>query len=394
MSSIIVIGAGINGVVAAIELNQRGHRVTLIDPGPVPHPLAASTDISKAVRSSYGADEDYTEMAERSVARWREWNNLFGTTLYHETGAMFLRQDPMKPGDFEYETLRLLTSRGHQVERMTPACLRERFPAWDSERFQDGVFDPEGGYAESGRTVSELLKRARSLGVEVREGAAFRELEQTAGGDVNGIVLQDGSRLGAEAVLAATGAWTPYALPFTRHFFRATGHPVFHLRPNDPTLFMPERFPMFGADITNTGYYGFPVGREGVVKIGSHGPGREVSGPDADERTVTVDEKEDLRAFIALAFPALTNAPIVDTRLCLYCDTNDGDFWIAADPERPGLFIAAGDNGHGFKFAPVLGELIADAIERKENRLLEKFRWRPDVRAGEAHEAARFVPRK
>jgi glycine/D-amino acid oxidase-like deaminating enzyme len=392
MLKIIVIGAGINGVTAAIELKRRGHGVTLLDPGPLPHPLAASTDISKAVRSCYGRDEDYTEMAERAIVRWREWNDLFGTKLYHEVGAMFLRQDEMKPGDFEYDTLHLLQARGHSVERMTPERLRARFPAWNSERFRDGVYDPEGGYAESGQTVIEVLKRARSLGIEVREGAQFRELDETGNGDVIGVILQDGSRLSGDVVLAATGAWTPYLLPFTRSFFRATGHPIFHLRPNDTHLFAPECFPMFGADITTTGYYGFPVGREGVVKIGTHGSGREMS-PDSKDRIVTPEQEHDLRAFLAWAFPALASAPIVFTRICLYCDTNDGGFWIAGDPNRAGLFITTGDSGHGFKFAPILGELIADAIERKENRLLEKFRWRPEVGLGEAQEAARFLPK-
>ena len=97
-----------------------------------------------------------------------------------------------------------------------------------------------------------------------------------------------------------------------------------------------------------------------------------------------------MRQFLSDTFPALADSAIVFTRICLYCDTHDGNFWIAPDPKRAGLIIAAGDCGHGFKFAPVLGELIADAVEGKSNRFLEKFRWRPEVKAGEAKEAARF----
>src|SRR3954465_13911062 len=98
MFNLLIVGAGMNGVVAAIELRQRGHQVTLIDPGPLPHPLAASTDISKAVRSCYGGDELYTALAERAISRWHEWNAEFGITLYHEVGVMFLRQEEMQPG--------------------------------------------------------------------------------------------------------------------------------------------------------------------------------------------------------------------------------------------------------------------------------------------------------
>src|SRR5947208_16736285 len=107
MSKVIVVGAGTNGVTSAIELKKRGHEVTLIDPGPLPHPLAASTDISKAVRSCYGGDEFYTALAERAISRWREWNTEFGLTLYHEIGVMFLRQAQMQPGSFEYESFRV-----------------------------------------------------------------------------------------------------------------------------------------------------------------------------------------------------------------------------------------------------------------------------------------------
>ncbi|MEP7015374.1 MAG: FAD-dependent oxidoreductase [Verrucomicrobiota bacterium] len=387
MLKAIVVGAGINGVTAAIELKKRGHKVTLLDPGPLPHPLAASTDISKAVRAAYGADEDYTALAERSIALWREWNEALGLALYHEVGVMFLRRREMQPGDFEYESLKVLERRGHRVERISSATLRARFPAWNADLYPDGILEPEAGYVESGGAVAALIEHARALGVELR-GAKFDRLDESDHG-LQGVVLQDRQRISADAVVMATGAWTPFVLPSTRKFFRASGQPVFHLQPREPGLFMPERFPVFGADISTTGYYGFPIDREGVVKIANHGAGREMS-PDSPQRAVTAEEEESLRAFLKSTFPALADAPVVYTRVCLYCDTLDGHFWIAADPDQPGLIIAAGDSGHGFKFAPVLGEIIADAVEKKSNPLLHKFRWRPKIRAGEQKEAARF----
>jgi glycine/D-amino acid oxidase-like deaminating enzyme len=387
MATIIVIGAGINGVTATIELKKRGHQVLLVDPGPLPHPLAASTDISKAVRGAYGPDEDYTALAERSIELWREWNRELGVELYHETGVLFLRQQPMEPGDFEYESCKILQKRGHKLEYISSAKLRERFPAFNAELYRDGFFDPEAGYVESGRVVATLVERAKSAGVELFERAKFTALDE--GDDrVKGIVLEDRHRIGGDTVVLAVGAWTPFVLPFTRRFFRATGHPVFHLKPDMPELFLPERFPFFGADISTTGYYGFPL-NQGVVKIANHGPGREMS-PESPERAVTPEEKNSVREFLNSTIPSLADAPIVYTRICMYCDTADGDFWIASDPERPDLVIATGDCGHGFKFAPVLGEIVADAVEAKENPLLEKFRWRPEVKSGVAKEAARF----
>ncbi len=357
MSRVIVVGAGINGVTAAIELKNRGHSVALVDPGPLPHPLAASTDISKAVRAAYGADEEYTDLAEHSIKRWREWNREFGTQFYHEVGVMFVRCRELKPGDFEHESFKILESRGHKIERMYSARAWKRFPAWNPELYRDGVLELEAGYAESGRVVASLIGHAKSLGVELREGAQFSQLDQDDD-RVKGIVLEDGRRIASDAVVMAVGAWTPYLLPFTKKFFRSSGQPVFHLKPREPELFAPERFPVFGADITTTGYYGFPINRDRGSQFSQ--------------------------------LPPLADAPIVYSRICMYCDTHDGHFWIAQDPERQGLVIAAGDSGHGFKFGPVLGEIIADAVEEKPNPILHKFRWRPELRAGSGTDVARF----
>jgi len=389
MATVIVVGGGINGVTSAIELKRRGHKVILVDPGPLPHPLAASTDISKAVRAAYGPDKDYTALAERCIELWRKWNAKFGIELYHETGVLFVCQHPMQPGDFEYESCRVLEKQGHRFERFDSFTFHQRFPAFAEDRFQDGFFDPDAGYVESGRVVATLIEHAKSLGVELREHTKFAALAESDR-RVEGIVLEDRHSINGDAVIMATGAWTPHLLPFTKKFLRSTAHPVFHLRPKQPNFFLPERFPFFGADISTTGYYGFPL-NQGVVKIANHGPGREMS-PDSPERVVTREDENDLRKFLRSTIPGLAEAPIVYTRVCMYCDTNDGDFWIAPDPDRPNLTIATGDCGHGFKFAPVLGELIADVVEGKPNPLLQKFRWRPEIKSGETKEAARFQP--
>jgi len=392
MSRIIVVGAGINGVTATIELRKRGHDVVLVDPGPLPHSLAASTDISKAVRAAYGADDEYTKLAERSIKIWREWNQEFDTQLYHEVGVMFVRQRELKPGDFEYESFKTLERRGHKIERINSPRSWKRFQAWSPEFYLDGVLELEAGYAESGRVVATLIRRAKSLGIELLEGARFSKLDERDHG-VGGIVLDTGQRIASDFVVMAVGAWTPYLLPFTKKIFHASGQPVFHLQPRQPELFTPECFPVFGADITTTGYYGFPINRDGVVKIANHGAGREMS-PESSKRAVTPEDEKNLREFLSSTFPALADAPIVYSRICMYCDTHDGHFWIARDPDRPGLIIAAGDCGHGFKFAPVLGEIIADAVEGKPNPILQKFRWRPEVRAGSGTDVARHNPER
>jgi glycine/D-amino acid oxidase-like deaminating enzyme len=165
--------------------------------------------------------------------------------------------------------------------------------------------------------------------------------------------------------------------------------PVFHLRPARSELFEAARFPVFGADIAATGYYGFPLHpSERVVKIANHGPGRAVDPASAVERVVSAEQIAALRDFLAGTFAELAGAELVATRVCVYCDTWDGHFWIARDPERQGLVLATGGSGHAYKFAPVLGELIADAVEQ---RGADKFRWRPEARPPRSEEAARHT---
>lgn len=382
----IIVGAGIFGVTASIELRQRGHRVILLDPGPLPHPLAASTDISKVVRMEYGDDEDYTALAERAIGGWREWNAEFGVELYHETGVVYLRRKRPAKGDFEFDSLQLTKQRGHRPERVTPEQAHTRFPAFNADQYKHIFYNPEGGYVESARVVARLLEKARSQGVELLEGTKFEKLDESDS-RVIGVVTSDGRRLSADRVVVAVGAWTPSVLTFTQDVFRAVGQPVFHLKPRNPDLFQADRFPVFLMS-QSTGFYGFPINRDGVVKIAIHGPGREMH-PESPERAVTAEEEASLREFLKSSIPDLADAPLVYTRVCLYCDTRDENFWIAPDPARAGLVLATGDSGHAFKFAPVLGALIADAVERNPNPLLEKFRWRTNLETA-GHEASRY----
>jgi glycine/D-amino acid oxidase-like deaminating enzyme len=385
---VAVVGAGIFGVTAALSLRRRGHEVTLLDPGPIPHPLAESTDISKVVRLDYGADDDYLALMEAAIAGWRRWNAAWETPLFHEPGVAFLTRAPMAPGGFEHESMTRLARRGHAVERLDADAIRARFPAWSTGHYVDGYFNPIGGWAESGRVVATLAREAAAAGVRLCEGQTFARLDER-GSRVAGVITKEGGAFAADRVLIAAGAWTPYALPFLADHLRAVGQPVFHLKPADPSLFSPARFPVFGADISRTGYYGFPANAEGIVKIANHGVGRAVHPGSEAERVVTSDDEARLRAFLRETFPALVDAPIVYTRICVYCDTWDEHFWIAPDPAREGLVVAAGGSGHAFKFAPVIGDVIADAVLGEAGPHSHKFRWRPEVRAGRGEEAAR-----
>lgn len=379
----VVVGAGIMGVTAARTLRARGHAVTLCDTGPIPHALAASTDISKIVRIEYGADAAYTALGERSLDGWRRWNAELGEDLFHETGVLFVSRAPMAPGGFEHDSHETILARGHAPERLDGEALAARFPAWKTGRYVDGFFHAKGGFVESGRVVERLVSKARDEGVVVREGASFDTLVDAS----PGVVLRGREVLTADRVVMAVGAWTPHVFPELMGTLRATGHPVFHLRPRDPERFVAARFPVFGAAIAETGWYGFPLHpRSGVVKVARHSVGRPVH-PTAAARDVIDEERGALREFLTETFPELLDAEVVATRVCLYCDSADGHFWIDRDPARPWLTVAAGDSGHGFKFAPVLGDLIADAVEGQPAD--PRFRWRAGQRPQRHEEAAR-----
>ena len=380
---IVVVGAGIFGIAAAVELRARGHDVVVCDAGPIPRPEAASTDVSKVVRMEYGGDETYMGLMEEALREWRTWNAQLlrrgRRPLFHETGVLMMAGAPLRPGGFEHDSLAMLRRRGHAPERLDAEAITRRYPAWRRGAFVDGFYHARGGYAESGAVVAWLADEARHAGVVVHAGKGVRGLLQE-GGRVRGVRTDSGREVGADHVVVAGGAWVSELLPEVDDDMRATGHPIFHLRPADPGLFQATRFPVFTADIARTGFYGFPLHPDGFVKVAHHGVGRPVDpGAPGD---VSDEDEAGLRAFLARALPPLADAPVVYSRVCAYADTVDGDFLIAAHPDRPGLTVAGGGSGHGFKFAPVLGGLVADAVEGRENKWLPRFRWRPGARAG------------
>ena len=382
-ADVIVVGGGIFGATAALELRRRGHRVILVDPGPLPHPDASSTDISKVIRADYGADVFYTEQMEAALPRWRAWNEAWPQPLFHETGFVLLTEGPMQAGSFEAESHRVLTSRGHALERLDSTALRTRFPAFDANVYTDGYYNPSGGWAQSGRVVAAVLDEAREAGVELREGAPVIGLS-TEGERVTGVRTKQSSMTAEHTVIAA-GAWTPGLLPELAAELRVVGQPVLHFAPTDVARFEAPRFVPFAADISRTGWYGFSANADGLVKLANHGPGDAID--PRLPRTVPADAEARFRAFLARSIPTLADAPKVAERLCLYCDSLDGDLFIDRHPTREGLVVAAGGSGHGFKLAPLLGGWIADAVAGAP--ALERFRWRTIDEP--RFEAARFV---
>ena len=374
---ILVVGGGIFGVSAAVELARRKYKVGLVNPDSIPHHMAASTDISKAVRMEYGTDTEYFRMVEICIERWHEWNELFGEELYHEVGYLMLCKDDLESEAQSYEkySYEHLLAAGYSPNRLDAKSLKARFPAVNTAVYKDANYNPKAGYVESGLVVEKLVAYARSLGVAVYEGqtAASFILEN---GRLQGVKTKEGETFQCGHALVAAGAHTPYLLPELQPYMKSTGHPVFWLKPDDPAHFMPPQFAVFTADISNSGWYGFPFHpKQGIVKIAKHTNGLPLH-PDKDDRQIMDAEVRDMRAFLDMTFPELVDAPLVFTRRCLYTDTLDGHFWIDNHPEIKGLSVSTGGSGHGLKMAPLLGEMAADVVEGKEHQFSERYRWR------------------
>ncbi len=140
LSDVLVVGGGVFGMASALELRARGHRVSVLESGPIPRPLAASTDIAKVVRVEYGGDQEYMTLAERAREGWLRWNaEIFNEPLYHEIGLLKLTRAPMSPGTYEYENYRSLLARGYELERLTQRDIAQRFL---SELYVDGYLNP------------------------------------------------------------------------------------------------------------------------------------------------------------------------------------------------------------------------------------------------------------
>jgi glycine/D-amino acid oxidase-like deaminating enzyme len=350
--------------------------------------LAASTDISKVVRMEYGPDSLYMDMAAKSIQGWHGWNGEAGDALYHETGFLLLCKQPMEQGPqaFERESYRLLLEKGFCPERLSADEIARRYPALAEGVFVDGFYHQKAGYAESGRVVEWLAQQALQSGVAIHENQTAACLLESDG-RVSGVETREGQRFSAGQVVVCAGAWTQVLVPELQAFMRATGHPVFHVKPHRPALFSSPQLPVFAADISNSGWYGFPLHpRAGVLKVGNHGKGQALH-PEADERIVTAADQLVFRRFLKETFPGMADDPIVFTRRCLYSDTLDGHFWIDRHPALEGLTVAAGGSGHAFKMAPVLGNLIATAAEGGDHPWLPRFRWR-HLDANSRHEEA------
>ena len=226
--------------------------------------------MSRMVRMDYGDDKLYSDLGAEAIEGWHVWNERRGRPLYHEDGFLVLTSHPLEGGVVERQSYDLLTAAGWPLERLGSAAVAERFPLWNAQHYTDGYFNPRGGWAEAGETVSFLAAEAKAAGIEILSGFSTESVIVESGRAV-GLRAAVGGEARADGVVVAAGVWTPRLLPEMQDMMSPVAQTLVYLRPTLPERFRPPHFPPWGADIPKTGWYGFPVNAEGVVKLANHG---------------------------------------------------------------------------------------------------------------------------
>ncbi|MEN3335142.1 MAG: sarcosine oxidase [Blastocatellia bacterium] len=351
---IAIIGAGVMGAAAACELARSGARVALIDQARLPNPRAASVDHSKIFRFAY-PDALYTRLAVDALNRWRALEAETGTRLLTPAGLLWMGK---AESSVESEIAATLRALGLEAETMTNIETAARFPQFNPEAFAHAVFDPSGAITDAARAVNTMIALARQRGVAVSESLRVTGIEQAASAKVR-IITEAGETLECRRALIAAGPWTRRLLPSLASRLVTTKQEVVYFEPRARhDAFTVGRFPIF-IDL-GSGFYGFPLHPANSLKIGNHHKGAAV---DMNEEPAVAGEFiARCREFFAEFIPALADAEVRETRICVYNNTPDDDFIIDWHAEVDNVLLATGFSGHGFKFGPLIGRISAELL--------------------------------
>ncbi|KAI0827898.1 FAD dependent oxidoreductase [Trametes gibbosa] len=383
-STILVVGAGCFGLSTAYHLLSQGYKnVTVLDRSPeLPAPDAASTDINKIVRSSY-ADIYYARLAREAIAAWKD-TEVWGDT-YHEYGVSGV-YCPLQLGeaytDKAYENDVAL---GARIEHLSdPDSVRNVFPPNVSVAIPEnarGYLNRDGGWAFASQGIRRLIDKVTALGGKIVPGKTVVELLKN-GTKTVGVRCKDGSIFEADLTVLAVGSWTASAFPelSLQAQCLATGQTVAMIQLTQEEGDRFRHCPVFLNFAT--GFYMFPPNNENVVKMAIHDGGYTQTLRDTNSgkfvstpRTTVSHGSEGLRipkaalrkirSELAQVYPELAKKPFVTTRLCWYTDSPDENWLIGCHPDDQNLVFATAGSGHAFKFLPVIGRLVVDAIEGK-----------------------------
>jgi len=352
---VAVIGAGVFGAWTAWHLAKRGQRVALLEACGPGHSRASSGGETRIIRMGYGADELYTRWSERSLAEWKDFLGSVRQPLLLETGVLWMAgKDDVRLR----QTAATLKRCGINFVEYDRASLEKRYPQIALEEIQKGILEPQSGVLVARRAVAAVVEDA------VRRGVAYRSAQATnprEAGRVEHITTSQGERIQAGQFVFACGAWLGKIFPevLGARIFPSRQEVFFFGTPAGETRFAPPALPawLFQEDLV----YGMPdiEGRGLKIAFDEHG---ERVDPDTQSRIVSPEMTKAVRAYVGRRFPALGDAPIVETRVCQYENTSSGDFLIDRHPEMENVWFAGGGSGHGFKHGPAVGRFLASQL--------------------------------
>jgi glycine/D-amino acid oxidase-like deaminating enzyme len=238
--------------------------------------------------------------------------------------------------------------------------MTKRWPQINFEGIQWGIFEPECGYLDARVSCQAVATAFIAAGGKYRQVAAIGDaLESTP---LRSLALSDGSRLKADVYVFACGPWLGKLFPqAVGALVQPTKQDVFFFgTPAGDDRFTDTHLPVW-ADHRERFRYGIPGGDRRGFKIADDTRGK-IFDPTNGERIVDEEALKDLREYLAFRFPALKNAPLIETRVCQYEQTPDSHFIIDRHPEIENVWLVGGGSGHGFKHGPAIGEMMADLI--------------------------------
>jgi sarcosine oxidase len=365
---VIVVGAGGMGSAAAFELARRGRSVLALEQFPLVHDRGSSHGHTRIIRRAYYEHPNYVPLVRRAFERWYDLEQWTGRHLLTECGCLGIG-----PPDGEVVNGVLAAAREHHlaVDRLSAAELRSRFPQF---RFEDnfvGVFERDAGFLYVEDCVLAHLDAARSL------GAQLQPEEAVTGWSANGdgvTVTTTKDTYHAGRLVLTVGPWAGDVLGEYGARLRVMRQVILWFGTEDPAAFRRDLFPIFLAEVPAGPFYGLPAIDGRGLKVARHYGAPELNSPDEVARAVRPADEVPVRQFLAAHIPA-ANGPLHAAQTCIYTLTPDRHFLIDRHPEHPQVAFATGFSGHGFKFAPVVGEILADLIEAGDTRWpIEMFR--------------------
>jgi sarcosine oxidase len=354
---VVVCGLGAMGSAALHHMARRGQRVLGVERYTPGHDRGSSHGSTRIIRLGYFEHPSYVPLLQRAYTLWRELEAASGRPLLHVTG---IAEIGPRAGTLVQGTL--ASSRLHDLRHeVLPAPeLMRRFPAFRVPQDYVAVLQPDGGFLEAETSIAAHLALASAAGAEIRSGETVRAIEPRAG---SVRVITDRGPVEAAAAIVAVGAWTKSLLPEFGATLRVTREVMGWFALTDADLSSARQLPVFIIESRHGMHYGIPAPRGAngptEIKVAKHHHRNETVDPDAYDRTVSADDEALIRAAIADHLP-MANGELIAAKTCLYTMTPDGDFLIDHLPGAPNVIVASPCSGHGFKFAPVVGEVLAD----------------------------------